>query len=563
MATIFKTVEDVKKAFRNVANGADVLPRHGGFRYGDIDKHSAVLEEILDSDYNKISGFSRSEIFEAVSHLQTQFGTNAYLTDCRANRVNVSENLYAGIDLKECEDNYFSTVSEAFEATTAQQAPYPVPSISFVTYRYEKSVLPFLCHLFDLRGNRGLVYFQKITSVNSLGDIKAGDELGRAGRMPKQPNHAYVATHITNEEIGELADGTTEYEFELNFVPQPGTVVITLDGHTGYFQDFQAEKAQNNEAILTPVAEALGMATMTYPTEAQQEAGVKTKVKINLAAAGAAGLKVRADYNRDVETHQGGVERQAKFTMSVEAEHIVTENISIYTETNLYQEALSRAIFGLDWNDEVDRAMAMIYNKEMANKVITEIREKIPATNLLTHDITSTLAQLDTSVPIGAGSGDNKLFNVQFLAIVMGALNKVINKASGIDARRFTTFVVNIDVLPIFEGMAKYTQTTVDQEDQMGGMFLAGTYDGIPVVAGYDPIIPEGEVIGLFKSKRQDFLTPYVLGTFMDPVIRDIYDQDNLSINKKQMIATIGGKNIAPQLTGKLTITGISDLLGI
>lgn len=558
MATKFKTVEDVKKAFRTVAAGADTLPRHGGFRYGDIDKHSAVLEEILDSDYNKVSGFSRSEIFEAVSHLQTQFGTNAYLSDCRANRVPVSESLYEGVNLSECEDNYYS-VSEAFEATTAQQAPYPVPSISFVTYRYEKTVLPFLCHLFDLRGNRGLVYFQKITAVNSLGTINAGDELGRAGRMPAQPN-AFATTHIVNEEIGELNDGVAEYEFELKFVPHPGTLIVTLDGHTGYFQDFQAEKAQDNKGILTPVGEALGFATVEYPTEAEQQAGKKAKVKLNLAAAGAAGLKVRADYNRDVETHQGGVDRQARFTMSVEAEHIVTENISIFTETNLYQEALSRAIFGLDWNDEVDRAMAMIYNKEMANKVITEIRDRIPATNMLNHDITSTLA-----LPGGTatGTGDNKIFNVQFLAIVMGALNKVINKASGIDARRFTTFVVNIDVLPIFEGMDKYTQTTVDQEDQMGGMFLAGTYDGIPVVAGYDPIIPEGEVIGLFKSKSQDFLTPYVLGTFMDPVIRDIYDQDNLSINKKQMIATIGGKNIAPQLTGKLTIAGINDLLGI
>ena len=558
MATKFKTVEDVKKAFRTVAAGADTLPRHGGFRYGDIDKHSAVLEEILDSDYNKISGFSRSEIFEAVSHLQTQFGTNAYLSDCRANRVPVSESLYEGVNLSDCEDNYYS-VCEAFEATTAQQAPYPVPSISFVTYRYEKTVLPFLCHLFDLRGNRGLVYFQKITAVNSLGTIEKGDELGRAGRMPAQPN-AFATTHIVNEEIGELNDGVAEYEFELKFVPHPGTLIVTLDGHTGYFQDFQAEKAQDNKGILTPVGEALGFATVEYPTEAEQAAGKKAKVKINLAVAGAAGLKVRADYNRDVETHQGGVERQARFTMSVEAEHIVTENISIFTETNLYQEALSRAIFGLDWNDEVDRAMAMIYNKEMANKVITEIREKIPATNLLTHDITSTLA-----LPGGTatGTGDNKIFNVQFLAIVMGALNKVINKSSGIDARRFTTFVVNIDVLPIFEGMDKYTQTTVDQEDQMGGMFLAGTYDGIPVVAGYDPIIPEGEVIGLFKSKSQDFLTPYVLGTFMDPVIRDIYDQDNLAINKKQMIATIGGKNMAPQLTGKLTIAGINDLLGI
>ena len=558
MATKFKTVEDVKKAFRTVAAGADTLPRHGGFRYGDIDKHSAVLEEILDSDYNKISGFSRSEIFEAVSHLQTQFGTNAYLSDCRANRVPVSESLYEGVNLSDCEDNYYS-VCEAFEATTAQQAPYPVPSISFVTYRYEKTVLPFLCHLFDLRGNRGLVYFQKITAVNSLGTIEKGDELGRAGRMPAQPN-AFATTHIVNEEIGELNDGVAEYEFELKFVPHPGTLIVTLDGHTGYFQDFQAEKAQDNKGILTPVGEALGFATVEYPTEAEQAAGKKAKVKINLAVAGAKGLKVRADYNRDVETHQGGVERQARFTMSVEAEHIVTENISIFTETNLYQEALSRAIFGLDWNDEVDRAMAMIYNKEMANKVITEIRDRIPATNLLNHDITSTLA-----LPGGTatGTGDNKIFNVQFLAIVMGALNKVINKSSGIDARRFTTFVVNIDVLPIFEGMDKYTQTTIDQEDQMGGMFLAGTYDGIPVVAGYDPIIPEGEVIGLFKSKSQDFLTPYVLGTFMDPVIRDIYDQDNLSINKKQMIATIGGKNMAPQLTGKLTIAGINDLLGI
>ena len=558
MATKFKTVEDVKKAFRTVAAGADTLPRHGGFRYGDIDKHSAVLEEILDSDYNKVSGFSRSEIFEAVSHLQTQFGTNAYLSDCRANRVPVSESLYEGVNLSDCEDNYYS-VCEAFEATTAQQAPYPVPSISFVTYRYEKTVLPFLCHLFDLRGNRGLVYFQKITAVNSLGTIEKGDELGRAGRMPAQPN-AFATTHIVNEEIGELNDGVAEYEFELKFVPHPGTLIVTLDGHTGYFQDFQAEKAQDNKGILTPVGEALGFATVEYPTEAEQAAGKKAKVKINLAVAGAAGLKVRADYNRDVETHRGGVERQARFTMSVEAEHIVTENISVFTETNLYQEALSRAIFGLDWNDEVDRAMAMIYNKEMANKVITEIRDRVPATNLLNHDITSTLA-----LPGGTatGTGDNKIFNVQFLAIVMGALNKVINKSSGIDARRFTTFVVNIDVLPIFEGMDKYTQTTVDQEDQMGGMFLAGTYDGIPVVAGYDPIIPEGEVIGLFKSKSQDFLTPYVLGTFMDPVIRDIYDQDNLSINKKQMIATIGGKNIAPQLTGKLTITGINDLLGI
>lgn len=542
----FRTVEDVQKVFRMRANGSDRLEQHAGFRFEDIQKLAPIVEQLLDTDYNKISGFSFSEICEAISHMQTQFGTSLYAQDCRNHSVGVSEALYQGVDLSQCEDNFFSAVSEAFEATTAQQAPYPVPSISFVTYRYEKSVLPFLCHLFDLRGNRGLVYFQKITAVNGLGNIAKDDVLGDPRNMPKQPV-GFATTRIPAEALGTLTNGAAEFTATLAHVPQPGTLIISIDGHTGFFQDFQAEKAKDGIAILTPVAENLGNATFDYNTK---------ELNIVLAEAAAAeGLQVKAQYNRDVETKEGGQERQAKFTMTVEAEHLVTENVSIYTETNLYQEALSRAIFGLDWNLEVDKAMAMIYNKEMANKVVSEIRDEIPVENILTHDITSTLNT--------TGTGDNKLFNVQFLPLIFGKMTKAVTKTSGIGIHRFATYVVNIDVLPIIEALPKFNKATGNMEDQMGGMFLAGTLDDVPVICCPDEsILKSGEVVGLYKSQAQDFLAPYVLGTFMDPVIRDIFDQDNLAINKKQMIATIGGKNIAPNLTAKLNITNIDTFLG-
>lgn len=542
----FNTIEDVKRAFRGKANGADQLERHAGFRYSDIDKHAAVVEQLLATDYNKTSGFSFSEICEAISLLQTQFGSNTYARDCRNNRVAVSESMYNGVDLSQCEDNYYSVCSEAFEATTAQQAPYPVPSISFVLYRYEKSVLPFLCHLFDLRGNRGLIYFQKITATNGLGNIAAGDELGNPRQNVKQPV-GFATTHIPNENLGSTVAGNADFTATLASVPQPGTLIVTIAGHDGWFQDFQAEKAHKDGILqLTPVAENLGYATFNYETK---------ELTIKFATAPDAALAVSAQYNRDVETKEGGQERQAKFTMEVEAEHITTENVSIYTETNVYQEALSRAIFGLDWNEEVDKAMGMMYNKEMANKVVSEIRDVIPTKNIVTHDITATLNT--------TGSGDNKLFNVKFVAGVLEILKKRIAITAGLPITRFGTFVINIDLLPVFGMLDGFVPAAALQEDQMGGMFLCGTYKGIPVVCAYAPIVAEGECIALYKSQTQDFLAPYALGTFMEPVIRDIYDQDNLAINKKQMIATIGGKVIAPNLAAKLVVTGIDELFGV
>ena len=546
----FETVKDVQKAFLMRSGGSDVLENHRGFRYGDIEKLAPVVESFLKTDYNKYVGYGFSEVMEAISHFQQAFGTRTYINDFNAggNSDKVSESLYRDVDLSACEDNFFSTC-EAFEGTTAQQAPYPVPSLSFVMYRYEKSVLPFLTHLFDLRGNRGLIYFQKITSVDAMGKIAEKDELGNPRQYVKQPD-AYATTKINNEALGTLATGEADFEATLKFKPQPGSLFVNIDGEEGWFQDIQEAQAhKGNIAILTSINGNLGYATFDYETK---------KLNITLANAATAEAKVRATYNREIELKEAGVDetrRIPRFTMSVEAEQVISENVSVQTETNIYQEALARAIFGLDWNAEVDKAMGMIYNKEMANKVLREINEVIPAKNLVQHDITSMLSP--------NGGGDNKLFNVQFMSVVFSVLRKKINQASGIPLKKFTTFVININLLPIFEALPKFTVSTANDEDQMGGMFLAGMYDGIPVVCAYDDILGEGECIALYKGQSQEFLTPHVLGIFMDPVVRDVFDQNNLAINRKQLMSTIGTKCIAQNLAAKLTVDGVDDLLGI
>lgn len=547
----FKTVQDVQKAFKMRSGGSDSVPYHMGLRYGDIEKHAPIVEQLLKTDYNKITGFSFSEICEAISHLQQAFGTRTYINDCNewGGKFHVAESLYDGVDYASCEDNYYNAISEAFEGTTAQQAPYPVPSISFVTYRYEKSVLPFLTHLFDLRGNRGLIYFQKITAVDAMGTIAAGDELGNPRQYVKQPN-AFATTKVVNEALGTLTASDPEFEATLQYKPQPGTLYVYIDGEEGYFADIQPQYAPgNNKAILTSINGNLGYAEFDYET---------LTLNLTLATAPAAAANVRVQYHRDVELKEAGEDatrRIPRFTMSVEAEQVLTENVSVQTETNLYQEALARAIFGLDWNAEVDKAMGMIYNKEMANKVVAEINDAIPAANLVTHDITATLNT--------TGNGDNKLFNVQFLGVILGVLRKKIVQASGQPIKKFTTLVMNINLLPIFEALPKFTVSTANDEDQMGGMFLAGLYDGIPVVCAYDDILGDGEVIALYKNQGQDFLTPHVLGIFMDPVVRDVFDQNNLSINRKQLMSTIGTKCIAQNLSAKLTVEKVDDLLGV
>jgi hypothetical protein len=104
----------------------------------------------------------------------------------------------------------------------------------------------------------------------------------------------------------------------------------------------------------------------------------------------------------------------------------------------------------------------------------------------------------------------------------------------------------------------------------MGGMYFAGLYDGMHVIVGF-PItdaagnavaLGSGEVVGIYKSKTKDFLTPYCWGTFILPIIRDIFDQDNLAVNRKQLISSAAGKVVAENLASKITITDIEDVIG-
>lgn len=152
----FKTVEDVKQAFLVRSNGSDAISNHAGIRYSDIDKHAHIVERLLDTDYNHVSGFTFSEIMEAISTVATNYNSPEYVNQARqgAGAIQVSESMAS------TSSEYYA-LNEAFDGTTISQAPYPVPAVSLVTYQYEKSVIPFLAHQFDLKGNRGMIYFQK------------------------------------------------------------------------------------------------------------------------------------------------------------------------------------------------------------------------------------------------------------------------------------------------------------------------------------------------------------------------------------------------------------------
>jgi hypothetical protein len=541
----FKNLEQVKKEFLLRSNGGDKLALHET-RFSDLEKYAPIVERLLDTDYNKVSGFSFSELMEAVSLVADNYSSadyaNAVRRDPKATKLD--ESLGRTVE----GENNFWAISEALNPATTAQAPYPVPSIALTTYQYEKAVLPYLCHQFDLKGNRGLVYYQKITSESNKGqgdtEIKVGDLLGSPKEMSKQPLEFVGTKTVTKEEIGTLETGATEPtgDMKLKYAPiQPGSLVINVDGMKGYFKDF-AQEGNPKVAALYPIGGDLGQATINYETG---------EVTMTLSAAAAtSGGAVNATYARDVETIEGGKANMARVQVSLESKQLEAEDFSVFTETSIYQEALSKAIFGLDWNSQVDEALAALYNKEVANKIVAEIKAAIPAESLATHSLNK------------ISGGNNDLFNVQFISVVLGKLGALITNASGIGNNKLSTIVINIDVLPIMRALPKFTASNADFEEVMGGMYLAGLYDGMPVIVGYDPILTSGEVVGIYKSKNKDFLTPYCWGTFILPIIRDIFDQDNLAVNRKQLIASAAGAVVAERLAAKYTITDIDDVLG-
>ena len=240
----------------------------------------------------------------------------------------------------------------------------------------------------------------------------------------------------------------------------------------------------------------------------------------------------------------------ARAQVSLESKQLEAEDFSVFTETSIYQEALSKAIFGQDWNSMVDEALAALYNKEVANKIVAEIKAAIPEESIKTHSINKITG------------GNNDLFNVQFISVVLGKLGALITQASGIGNNKLSALVIHISVLPILRALPKFTASNADFEEVMGGMYLAGIYDGMPVIVGYDPVLADGDIIGIYKSKSKDFLTPYVWGTFILPIIRDIYDTENLAVNRKQLIASAAGEVVAERLAALYNITDIGEVLG-
>ena len=148
----FNNLDEVKKAFLLESNGSDRIKRHNT-RFSDIDRYAPIVERLLDTDYNKISGFSFSEIMEAISLVAENYGSADYANAVRRdkNAVQLDESIGRTIE----GENNFWAISEALDTATTAQAPYPVPSIALTTYQHEKAVLPYLCHQFDLKGNRG------------------------------------------------------------------------------------------------------------------------------------------------------------------------------------------------------------------------------------------------------------------------------------------------------------------------------------------------------------------------------------------------------------------------
>ena len=534
----FNTIEQVEEAFQLRSQGADRIKQHET-RFSDIRRYAPVVEDLLASDYNQIHGFSFSELMEGISLIATNYGSDEYYRHTKNDpqAITCSE-----ADMKATDGEFnFWGVCEALNPTTTAQAPYPVPSLALAEYQYTKSVLPYFCHQFDLNGNRGLVYFQRLNAANSKGNITDKDLLGSPKEMSKQPLGFAGTKNVDREEVATLSSGVATFTYTFKEKPiQPGSMIITIEGVKGYFKDY-AQAGGADTVQLVSVEGTLGTATLTYSTGA---------LSVTLATAPTkSGDKVYATYAREIENVDGGKANIAQAVMTLDSKTLDAEDFSIITETSIFQEALSKAVFGRDWNEMADQMLAALYNKEVANKVITEIKNAIPAGSVKTHSINKT------------SGGNNDLFNVQFISVVLGALGKLITEASGIGGNRLAAIAVNIDVLPILKALPKFTAANNDFEEVMGGMYLAGTYDGMPVIVGFDPILTSGEVVGIYKSSKTDFLAPYAWGTFILPIIRNVFVPDNQAVNRKQLISSAAGTVVAENLAAKITITDIESIM--
>lgn len=518
----FTNVKQIEEEFQNQSQGDLTVPYHESVRFEDIKRNAETLEVILESDYNEVSGFDFYQLLDVISHLNS-------------NNINTYN-----------ADGGFREMNESFAGTLQAMTPTPIVNQGLVTYQYTNSVLPYLAYIFDMKGsNRAYAYYAKLKANKTIDGITSGDLLASPKQIGAQTIN-YAGTRVNLKEVDNLVSGTASYTLSLGFAPiKPGTLVINIEGLTGTLEDVTFGTTTGT-AYLKSVNGDIGTATADL---------INGTVELTLTnTPSSSGDAIYASFNRDVETVDADTSNLADVTPEIEAVELHAEDFSIKTDLTLQQERAFAKIFGGNWNQTVEDMLGYIYNREVANRVVKDIRDELAltanATSVFTHDVESTTS-----------TGDNRLFNAKFIVYPLRKLSTVITKASGLPTAKATTIVANQDVLPLLSGLDKFTEFD-DVEENMGGMYLAGRYESTPVVATPESsILTSGEVLGLYKSKRQQFLTPAVIGNFILPVIRSVYDYRNMAVNRKQLIASLAPKVVAGKLAAKATISGIDTII--
>ena len=530
----FTTFEQVEREFKNKSNGSSRISE-SEVRLSDLQEHKEIVEAVLGTEYNTLSGYSFREIMEAVS-----------LSASNTSMDYINDNVRTG-----------GVLNESFLGTTQAQTQFPTLNKGLVMYQYEKSVLPYLAHVFDLKGNRGLAYYMELVAQNTQGDGAKGDIIASPRTLAKQTTN-FITTKVTNKTVETLVQGQTNYTLYLGgsqstpISIQPQSLIITVDGIDAKLVDVSNDRDGSAVSLFNQDGK-IGDAVVDLNT------GEVTLVLASAPAQG--GGKIRATFNRDVETVQGGITNQAVVAPQLASILLEAENFSVFTETNLHQNRLAQSIFGINWDEEVDKLLGQCYNREIANKVLSDIVANIPTKSVSNYDISSTIGN--------NGSGDSKYWNTAYFQAPLNLISKNISKASGLTGlNKVSSFVVNSDALPVLQMQNKFQAIDTD-ENFMSGMALIGTYEGTPVIQAYEPILsgagtqqaPTGaEVVGIYKSKKQEFLTAAVVGQFILPIVRNVFDQNNLSTNRKQLIASAATKTVVPNLAAKLVVNGLVDI---
>ncbi len=511
----FKNIKQIQEEFECKRVGLTV-PYHESVRYEDIERNAETIQYLLESDYNTISGWEFGQLLEAVSH----FNSNCDFVDYKNK----------------------SGINESFAGTLQALTPTPILNQGLVSYQYTNSVLPYLVYMFDMKGsNRAYAYYAKLKANKTVGTTTSGDTLADVKSIGNQTTD-YIGTRVDNKEVATTVSGDSTYTLNLGFAPiKPQTLIITIDGVTGSLKDMTSGST-GGTAYLTNIDGNVGTAV------ADLDAGT---VELTLTNAPTqTGVSIKASYNRDVETVDADTNNLAEVVPEIEAVDLQAEDFSVKTKLTLQQERAFASIFGGNWNSVVEDMLGYIYNREIANRVTKDIKDNLDSGSIITHDVTST-----------TNTGDNRLFNAKFIDYPIRKLNSVITKQSGIPVSKSSTYVVNQETLPILQGHSKFKGVDANEEN-MDGMYLAGSFDGIPVVATPEnTILTSGEIMTLFKSKKQQFLTPAVFGNFILPVVRSVYDYRNMSMNHKQLIASAATKVVAEKLASKLTLNGINTII--